>query len=68
MNGAFARLKELSQGWIVTLTTVEIYGDHALWELLLVDPANPDRTHTYVSTDLERLINHAWAGAPDGRC
>jgi len=55
-------LLELSKGWFVNLSSV---GDE--WTLIITSRDHRASTHTYVGTDLERVINHAWAGAPDGR-
>ena len=61
---AARELLELSSCWLVNLSNVG--GE---WTLIVTPIAGQhgNRTHEYVSTDLLRLLNHAWAGAPDGR-
>jgi hypothetical protein len=54
-------LQELAEGWFVTLIS-----DDGEWTLMLTNRRNASQ-HTYVSTNLQRLISHAWAGAPGGR-
>ena len=60
---AMERLKELASGWYISLTH-----DGTEWTLEIWPRTfGSKRAHVYVSADLERLINHAWAGAPEGR-
>lgn len=60
----YDRLKELSAGWRWALAF-----DGAEYALTMQDKDRPERAPiTYTSADLDRLINHAWAGAPAGRC
>lgn len=61
---AMRELQELASSWLVNLSNVG--GE---WTLICtpIFGSHGNRTHEYVSTDLVRLINHAWAGAPDGR-
>lgn len=58
---AMERLAELADGWHISLSHVG-----ADWHLTIRAKKGGD-TYTYQSTDLSRLINHAWAGAPAGR-
>lgn len=62
MGRALARLGELAAGWGLELTHAD--GE---WRLKLTPRNYGLHTHEYHSTDLVRLINHAWAGAPDGK-
>lgn len=59
-----ARLLELSEQWLVALLNTE--GSNP-WRLVLTSKTD-DTQRIYVSSDFERLINHAWAGAPEGVC
>lgn len=58
------RLTELADGWRVNLSH-----NGTDWTLTLTAKVQRgDRgAFVYMSTDLSRLINHAWAGAPEGR-
>lgn len=58
---AMDRLVELADGWRVNLTN-----EGSDWVLTIASKKGGD-TYTYRSTDLSRVINHAWAGAPAGR-
>jgi hypothetical protein len=58
------RLKDLAAGWYVDLRF-----DGTDWRLCLTLRTEPSpKTFVYVSRDIDRVINHAWAGAPEGRC
>jgi hypothetical protein len=59
---ALENLKQLGRDWYVDLAC---NGDE--WILTLTGRGD-GRAHVYISADLERVINHAWSGAPDGRC
>ena len=62
---ALKRLQELGDEWYVVLLRDAGSAD---WSLTIRSRRDPSTEHTYLSQNLERLINHAWAGAPGGRC
>jgi hypothetical protein len=55
-------LRDLGRAWYLDLAC---NGDD--WILTLTSRSDGSE-HRWMSVDLERLVNHAWAGAPEGRC